>query len=425
MRFLSDVIFAKCVFLLTPLSLLAIIPAVLVSLKSHNYLVLYLDVFCFSLLILIGYLPGFGVNARKYLLVSLIYLAAFVLLLEFQSFGLGLVYLLSASVFHLLIFPYQKSLISLLLTLIFCVLFGMFIYTEIIKIGSEPETYLLAWVAISSNVLFLAVLFALIIPYFFSRLENTILEKLQVLDSLNQSNEELKKSMAKVTSQSAELEEYAFVASHDLQEQLRMISSYLGKIRLKYQDQINPQADVYFNFALQGAHRMKNIIQDLLEHSSVGKVGNSMEVVDIDQVVHCFCKSNENLIALKGIQIEVKDLKQVKAFKAPLTNAIHRILENALIFSREGVVPHVKIQMCQEWDFWKISIQDNGIGIDKQFFEKIFGIFKRLHNRQNHSGNGIGLSIAKKHIESWGGKIWLDSIPGEGTTFYFTIPREN
>ncbi|MEX0684990.1 MAG: PAS domain S-box protein [Balneolales bacterium] len=222
-----------------------------------------------------------------------------------------------------------------------------------------------------------------------------------------------------------ELEQFAFITSHDLQEPLRMISSFMDQLKRKYKDQLDDKALQYIHFATDGAKRMKQVILDLLEYSRAGQSTDSTEKINMNAVLEEYQLLRRKLIAEKSVDIKVSELPVVHSYKAPLTQTLHCLIDNAIYYSREGIPPHIDISVEKRGDDWKFRIQDNGIGIDPKFFEKIFIIFQRLHNRDQYEGTGIGLSIAKKHVESWGGEIWLESIPGKGTTFYFTVPKTN
>lgn len=426
LKYWSEVLFAKSVFALAPLSLLAIIPAVIICLKSESYLILGFDIFCLSMLVLVGYAPGISVNFRKVILTLLVFMASFILLMELGSFGPGLVYLFAATVFMLVFFPNQNKFLPLLLTLAFCIVYGLLIHFKAFRIYPEGDGTLLAWVAISSNVLFLSAFLTLMIPFFFSKLESTIAEKLQLLDSVRMANLDLEKSVAEVKKKNAQLEEYAFVASHDLQEQLRMISSFQTKLVKNYKDQLDQKAQQYIFFATEGAYRMKQIIQELLDHSSVGSTIYHPEEVNLKKLLGDYIKTRTMLIAEKSAQFEFSEVPPIiVGNRAPLTQTLHCLLDNAITYSRQGIAPKIKLTVVDHVEEWLFSIQDNGIGIDNQFFDKIFVIFQRLHNRDQYSGTGIGLSIAKKNVESWDGKIWLESTPGLGSTFFFTLPKSH
>jgi len=236
-------------------------------------------------------------------------------------------------------------------------------------------------------------------------------------------NESLKQHAHALELTNEQLEQFAFIASHDLQEPLRMIYSFMDQLKRKYQDQLDDKALQYIHFATDGAKRMKQIILDLLEYSRAGKLSESIEDIDMNLVLVDYQVLRRKIISEKSVTLNINKLPIVQSYKAPLIQVLHCLLDNAINYSNENQAPVIEILAEELGDIWQISVQDNGIGIDSSFFEKIFVIFQRLHNKEQYAGTGIGLSIAKKQVESWGGKIWLESIIGEGSTFYFTIPK--
>ncbi|TXD84093.1 PAS domain S-box protein [Subsaximicrobium wynnwilliamsii] len=220
-----------------------------------------------------------------------------------------------------------------------------------------------------------------------------------------------------------ELEQFAFVTSHDLQEPLRMISSFMTLLQRKYGDQLDDKAHQYIHFATDGAKQMKQIILDLLEYSRANASTEGKEDVDLNEVLSEFKQLRRRLISEKSASITSSDLPSLTTYSATITQIFHCLLDNALKYSKDGTAPIIEIKASEHEKEWEFSIKDNGIGIDPQFYDKIFVIFQRLHNKDEYSGTGIGLSIVKRHIEFLGGRIWLDSKPGEGTVFYFTISK--
>src|SRR5690606_19325651 len=170
---------------------------------------------------------------------------------------------------------------------------------------------------------------------------------------------------------------------------------------------------------------MKQIILDLLDYSKASKAANNIEVVDLNDLVEEYNILRRRLLQDKKAKIITGDLPNVKCYKAPLVQTLHSLLDNAIKYSKENEPPIINISVSETKNHWQISIEDNGIGIDPAFYDKIFIIFQRLHNRDRYDGTGIGLSIAKKHVELWGGKIWVESELGIGSTFHFTIGRHD
>lgn len=240
---------------------------------------------------------------------------------------------------------------------------------------------------------------------------------------LSDLNESLKQYTRELERSNEELEQFAFVTSHDLQEPLRMISSFMDLLKRKYGDKLDEKGHQYIHFATDGAKRMKQLILDLLEYSKASNTSSPTEEVNLNEVVSDFIHLRRKLIAKNSAVINTVDLPTLKIHKAAITQVFHCLLDNALKYSKTDISPEIKIEVEENEKEWKFSIRDNGIGIDPEFYDKIFIIFQRLHNNDKYGGTGIGLSIVKRHLEFLGGRIWLKSAPGEGTVFYFLIPK--
>ncbi len=242
-------------------------------------------------------------------------------------------------------------------------------------------------------------------------------------ESLKLLNEKLELHTKELAISNKELEQFAYVASHDLQEPLRMVTSFLTQLEKKYGDTIDDKGKQYIYFAVDGAKRMRQIILDLLEFSRIGKQKYQFELVNINELI-----SDVLLLLAKRIEetnaiIEFDNLPLIKSHKTPLSQVFQNLISNALKYRHKDKAPIIKISCIEIPGYWMFSIKDNGIGINEQYFEKIFIIFQRLHNKDEYTGTGIGLSIVKKIINNLEGKIWVESEEGKGTVFYFTIPQ--
>ncbi len=235
-------------------------------------------------------------------------------------------------------------------------------------------------------------------------------------------NTRLKKRADELINSNVELERFAYVASHDLQEPLRMVTSFLQLFRKRYEGKIDETADQYIHFAVDGAERMKTLIMDLLEYSRVGSNAEVFQETDINELLATlkgvFYKTCEET----GASIHVGKMPIVKANKTQLFQLFQNLVSNALKYHSE-LVPEIVISFEENADEYIFSVKDNGIGIDPSFHEKIFIIFQRLHSRTEYSGTGIGLAICKKILERHGGKIWVASEPGKGSNFFFSISK--
>jgi signal transduction histidine kinase len=217
-----------------------------------------------------------------------------------------------------------------------------------------------------------------------------------------------------------ELEEFAYIASHDLQEPLRMVGSFLQLLQQRYHDKLDKEANEYIHYAVDGATRMKRLIGDLLNYSRTHKEW-VIERVDITEVIRDALKNLAASIKDSGAMIHFEDMPVLDTDPAQMLQLFQNLIGNAIKFSKEDVSPVIEICSTQKSDHWLFSVKDNGIGIDQQYAEKVFVIFKKLHNKARYNGTGIGLAIAKRIVEQHHGKIWFESVAGEGTTFFFTL----
>ncbi|HRE42049.1 MAG TPA: PAS domain S-box protein [Ignavibacteria bacterium] len=220
-----------------------------------------------------------------------------------------------------------------------------------------------------------------------------------------------------------ELEQFAYVTSHDLQEPLRMITGFLSQLQRKYGESLDDKAHQYIHFAVDGATRMRQIILDLLEFSRANRFDEDKSNIDLNEIVDEICILQRKLIDEKSAVIKKENLPVVMAHKSPLTQIFHNIINNSLKYSKENIPAEIYISATDEGDYWKICVKDNGIGFDEEYFDKIFLIFQRLHNKDKYSGTGMGLAIVKKLVETAGGKIWVKSSPDVGSEFIFTLKK--
>ncbi|MBC7382094.1 MAG: PAS domain S-box protein [Bacteroidia bacterium] len=245
-----------------------------------------------------------------------------------------------------------------------------------------------------------------------------------VAEKLLELNARLEKRAHELVVSNQELEQFAYIASHDLQEPLRMVTGFLTQLNNKYKEQLDDRAKEYIYYATDGAVRMRQIILDLLEYSRVGRKEFAFEPIDMNELVNQTVQLNRTIIEEKGAVIEWNNLATIRGSGITLQQILQNLIVNALKYQKDEVTPVIKISSSETAHFWQFAIKDNGIGIEEKFFDKIFIVFQRLHNREKYSGTGIGLAICKKIVENHNGRLWVESKIGEGCTFYFTISKK-
>lgn len=245
-------------------------------------------------------------------------------------------------------------------------------------------------------------------------LVSDITERRRVAQELERANEDLRRS-------NADLEQFAYVASHDLQEPLRMVTSYLNLLERRYKDKLDTDASEFIHFAVDGAQRMKGLIQDLLSFSRIGRQQVYIREVDVEPVLQAALQNLKAAIAEYQAEVTVESLPTVHGDPGLLTQVFQNLIGNAIKFHGERN-PQITISAAQTGGEWVFSVKDNGIGIERVHEERIFRIFERLHAVEQYPGTGVGLAVSKKIVERHGGRIWVSSEVGRGSTFYFSIP---
>ena len=248
-------------------------------------------------------------------------------------------------------------------------------------------------------------------------------EKLKISNkSMKHIQKELRETIKKLENSNKELEQFAYVASHDLQEPLRMVSSFSQLLERKCEDQLDEDSLEYIEYIVDGAHRMKNLIDDLLAFSRLKTKAKPFELVNMETALNTVISNLKRTMTETNAQLTHDPLPHIMGDPSQIIQLLQNLISNALKF-RDEQPPQIHISVEAVDDMWKIGVSDKGIGIPEQYHEKIFEVFKRLHTLEEYPGTGIGLAICKRIVARHNGKIWLKSEIDKGTTFYFTIPR--
>ena len=232
----------------------------------------------------------------------------------------------------------------------------------------------------------------------------------------------LKEVVKELERSNKELESFAYITSHDLQEPLRSIASYSQLIERRYKGQLDSDADEFIDFMVIGAKRMKSMIQGLLEYSRVGTRGEEFQEFNAEEALSYALLNLKSAIEECHVEVTHDSLPVIFGDESQITSVFQNLIGNAIKFKKPQFPPRIHISAKKEGNEYIFSVQDNGIGMEKQYTDRIFEVFKRLHTIDEYEGTGIGLSIVKRIIERHGGRIWVESEFGVGSTFYFTIP---
>ncbi|MEZ4775825.1 MAG: tetratricopeptide repeat protein [Bacteroidia bacterium] len=243
--------------------------------------------------------------------------------------------------------------------------------------------------------------------------KNQLLE--QQARAINSQNRQLKQT-------NDELEQFAYAASHDLREPLRTIRSYMQLLEKRYTEKLDTSAREFINYATGGAVRMDELLQDLLEYSRIGRMDSQKVSVNLNILMNSIVDNLSHQIKENNATIDIQQLPELYGFRAELSILFQNLISNAIKFCKPGIAPHISVQAKSENGQFQISVSDNGIGIEEKYQDQIFSLFKRLHTREEYDGSGLGLAICYKIVQNHGGKIWLDSEPGVGSTFYVLLP---
>jgi signal transduction histidine kinase len=423
-----DRFFAYTLSYILPLSLLALLPGIMVSFQTELYELIVFDIVVIILLVTISHVPRISILWRKIIFSYVVYVLGIVLTALLGLSGPGLMFLLAISVFMIIIFPQKLVFLSTLLNVLICLVFAVFLHLRWIELDTGPDTDHIAaqaWLAISVNLVLLSAIFALLIPRLFTGLQESLNSQAELAEALKQEKAKLQTTLKEVGQKNEELEQFAYVASHDLQEPLRMVSSFMKLLHDKYHSQLDEKAQKYIHFAVDGATRMKQMINDLLAYSRAGRWEKKMETIDMVGLLEEITQELSLKIDETQAVLAYEGLCPLQGYKTPLKQVLANLIINALHYQPSGNLPRIIIRQEERTHDWEFCVEDNGIGIDPTKLEEIFVVFKRLHSKEEYTGTGIGLSISKKMVELMGGTISVKSEPGKGSTFCFTLLKGN
>jgi light-regulated signal transduction histidine kinase (bacteriophytochrome) len=280
-----------------------------------------------------------------------------------------------------------------------------------------------AGIVVSIGLLFWAYHLILVYAYEHKRAEEEAVRLAAELEQrVAERTAELRAVNASLLRSNADLERFAYVASHDLQEPLRMVSAYVDLLARRYEGKLDKDADDYIRFAVDGASRMRLLISDLLSYSRTGMQALRIGPADFEKVLEAALDNLRVLREESQAEIVHEPLPVAPGDEAGLVLVLQNLLSNAIKFRQPDRPPRVRVAATRHGDEWQFVVEDNGIGFDNQYAERIFEIFQRLHSGRAYPGTGIGLAISKRIIEAHGGRMWAESTEGAGSKFWFSLP---
>ena len=416
-------LFAASVVYIIPLSLVAIIPGIYIAYITELKWLIVSDIIAMLTILIVAFAPGLSVFVRKILFNSVLYLTSLALLIYLGSFGPGLLYLLGISIFIVLSLDKKYGYIAVGLNTVICIVVGVFIYYEIGTIEILSQYGLGTWIAVSTNLIFLSAVSAALIPILFEGLQTAIVKENKLRTDLQYEQARLKASVEELHQKNKELEQFSYTISHDLKEPLRMIRNFMELLERKYGDQLDEKAHSYIHYATDGARRMAESIDDLLEYSRIGRLYNNVEKVDLNSMITEIMEPINSKDNPESVRIEYSDLPRIEAVPICMKMILQNLISNGIKYQPKGQQPQIKISAKEHDTYWEFAVADNGIGIEDEYQEEVFNLFRRLHTRDHYAGSGMGLAISKKIVEQHGGEIWVESKPGGGSTFYFTVQK--
>ncbi len=420
-----DRLFVNIITYILPVSMVAYVPGMIMCYVSDQPYIAFYDTLVVALVALIAFKSGLELRLRKMIFLFCIYLLAVVLLYYMGSFGPGLLYLLACVIFVSLIYEVRMAWFSVIVNFLICVFFTFAIHFGWVGVAFAEYTAG-AWIGVSANQVLLSVIFAVSIHVLVNGLQETIRREQELLQQQRQEGRDLKSAVQKLKMKNEELEQFAYIASHDLQEPLNTISGLVQIIKIE-KDKPDPSEFLKgLNFISSSVERLRVLIRGLLEYSRLGATISPQPIHcanTIRNVVHELHAAISGCGARIQILESVENMPEIVACPLNMNQLFQNLISNAIKFRKDEVLPVVQIDVKDVGSSWLFSVTDNGVGIDSYQLDKIFIIFKRAHEQHLYAGTGIGLAFCKKIVELHGGRIWVNSEAGKGSSFYFTISK--
>lgn len=423
LAFWRNSLFITAITYIIPFGLIGLIPGIYWSLKTELPVLAIFDGLTVLGIAVAAFWPQMKLQLRKLIFIGSFYQVSIVLLYYLGLQGPGLIYLFVSSIFSLIIFNHKYAWHSAFFNTLVCVMFAVARMLDLTAWPDDHTNDVRVWLAISSNIVVVSFVASALAKALFVRLEKNIAESIALQRQVAEKQLEIERALDSLKKKNDELEQFASIASHDLQEPLRMVNSFMTQLDKKYAATLDDTAKKYIHFAVDGSHRMQKLIIDLLEYSRIGKASSPMEVIDVNDLIRKTILIFQEQIEELNAKVEVSPMPVITSKAGPVFQVFQNLISNALKYHSKERTPHIKLTCSESISYWEFCVSDNGIGILPEHFQRIFVIFQKLHPKSEYSGTGIGLAITKKIVEVLGGEIQVSSALNEGSSFCFKLPK--
>lgn len=423
LNYWRDRLFVETIIYMLPLCMIALIPGVYLSFTTGYILLGMIDLLSGIMLAVVAFVPVISLNTKKGFFLLFIYVLAVVLVYYLGLFGPGLLYFFSGSVFAILFLPKKKGILSSVVNAAICTIFAVFIYHGYLPWKAEISVSLGTWIAVSSNLIFLSALMAVLIPKLFNGLQSTIEKKIELEQELKRHNDKLIHSMNQLEQKTREVEEFSLLAAHDLKEPLRNINTMLRIIKRDHIPLKTEKVERYLEIIDSSSRRMINLIEDLTAYTQIGLVKGEYSCIDLYSFLGEIFAGYTDSIEKEGGSVVLRKLPEVYSQAGSLDRIFRNLISNSIKYRSKNRPLLIEIWGESDTDHHNIYYKDNGIGIAEEFVPSAFKLFNRFHDEANYEGTGLGLATCKKVTQLLGGDITLKSGTGLGCEFCITLKK--
>lgn len=421
-----DQLFITIVVYILPVSMIAYLPAMFICYRYDELYIAVYDTIAVALVLVLTLHRRMALATRKLFMISTLYLLSITLLYYLGVFGPGLIYMLSTVIFVSLVYSSRLAYLCIILNSLICILFAVGISYGLLGSPTSAIYDSHAWLGVASNHLFLSIVFAVAIHILISGFGETLANEIELKKRLIKETEMSASRVKELKLKNEEMEQFTYIASHDLQEPLNSISGIVEVLKLDGIRQDEKGYSQSLSFIATSVDRLRGLIKGLLDYSKIGRQ-IKLETIDcqklIERVLEDLQAALQQAHAKIIIDVSIRQLPPLSVYPLEFNQLFQNLISNAVKFRKRNIDPEVHIKVVGVAGGWQFSIEDNGIGIDNLYLEKIFVIFKRVHGSEAYDGNGIGLAFCKKIVEMHGGRIWVESVQGQGSKFFFTLPH--